>query len=112
MTHNAQQLTHVFILDGLLSILKELDKKIGNAMRTHEITKTDTSIRNIMRCLDELQECAPTLMEIMVEESLIEQIHIYQQSLDTIPTIEYQLLGQLKKPTPEERYMYIALSPL
>ena len=112
MTRDAANLTHLFIAEGVCKMLKELDDLLGTAMRHHDLHNSDESRRILLRAFSKLEETGHIIMEIMVEETMHEQIALYQKTMRLLPRAKYAALMNMKHRTAEEETMLEALSPV
>ena len=112
MTRDAANLTHLFIAEGICKMIKELDDLLDKAMRYHDLHNSDESRRILLRTFSELEETGHIIMEIMVEETMHEQIVQYQKTMRLLPRAKYAALMNMKHRTIEEEIMFEALSPV
>ena len=112
MTRKATDLVHIFILDGIAKVLKDIDSVLGSALQYHELHNSDESRRVLLKTFEKMEDIGHTLLEIMVEETLHEQIALYQKTIRLLPRAKYAALMNMKHRTAEEETMHEALSPV
>lgn len=112
MTRDAANLTHLFIAEGICKTLKELNDLLGKAMQYHDLHNSDESRRILLRTFSELEEAGHIIMEIMVEETMHEQIALYRKTMRLLPCAKYAALMNMKHRTAEEETMLEVLSPV
>lgn len=108
----AEKLAHIFILEGITKEMSQLNTVLGAVILYYQLNNSDESLRLLLQTIIKLEETGHALMEIMVEECMHNQIALFQETLNLLPSIKHSVLKKLQHRTTEEQLMFESLSPV